>query len=156
MIATERYADRAVAETPYQDGPLRFFDPYKASLLKGDSPVIGQDIFFNATFEDQFLAEFRRVPVGSGVSAARANSTDFFGRSESYTISNNFSATLELFKGETAFKPIDWAIRLTPIFNINYTEAKKPTSSTPTRADPTIPPATPARVSRRLSRIPAT
>lgn len=121
----QRYPDGSRAETPYQNGPLRFFDPYKASLLKGDSPIIGQDIFFSATFEDQFLAEFRRVPVGSGISAARANSTDFFGRSDSYTLSNNFSATLELFKGETAFKPIDWAVRLTPIFNINYTEVKE-------------------------------
>lgn len=121
----QRYDPRLRADTPYQNGPLRFFDPYKASLLKGDSPIIGQNIFFNVTFEEQFLAEFRRVPVGSGVSAARANSTDFFGRSESYTLSNNLSATLEIFKGETAFKPVDWAIRVTPIFNINFTETKE-------------------------------
>ena len=50
-----------MAETPYQDGPLRFFDPYKASLLKGDSPIIGQDIFFSAHV---------RGPVHSPSSAA--------------------------------------------------------------------------------------
>ena len=121
----QRYADRTLAETPYQDGPLRFFDPYKASLLKGDSPIYGQDIFFSATFEDQFLAEFRRTPTPSGVSAARSASTDFYGRGDSFTLSNNLSATLELFKGETSFKPIDWAIHITPVFNINYTEAQE-------------------------------
>ncbi len=121
----QRYADHSLAETPYQDGPLRFFDPYKASLLKGDSPVIGQDIFLSVTLENQFVAEFRRVPVGSGISAARAESTDFFGRSESYTLSNNLSATIEIFKGETAFKPVDWAVRITPIFNLNYSEFKE-------------------------------
>lgn len=127
----QRYKPGYPAETPYADGPLRFFDPYKASLLKGDSPIIGQDIFFSLLFEDQILAEFRRVPMGSGVSAARANSSDFFGRSESYTLSNNLSATLELFKGETAFKPIDWAIRLTPIFNLNFTEIKETNNLNP-------------------------
>ena len=117
-----RYANAGLAETPYQDGPLRFFDPYKASLLKGDSPIIGQDIFLSITMEDQFLAEFRKTPVPSGVSTARPDSTDFYGRGDSYTINNNLSATVEIFKGETSFKPIDWAIRITPIFNINYSE----------------------------------
>ena len=120
----DRYADHRI-ETPYQQGPLRLLDPYKASLLKGDSPIIGNDIFPNLIFEDQFTAEFRRVPVGAGISTARAESTDFFGRSESYTLSNNFSFTLELFKGETAFKPIDWAIRITPIFNVNFTDVSE-------------------------------
>ncbi len=116
-----RYADSTV-ETPYRDGPLRLFDPYKASLLKGDAPIIGEDIFLSVLFQDQAVAEFRRVPVGSGVSSARFNSAEFFGQGDSYTLSNNLSATIEIFKGETAFKPIDWAIRLTPVFNINFTE----------------------------------
>ena len=120
-----RYANAGLAETPYQDGPLRFFDPYKASLLKGDAPIIGQDIFLSITMEDQFLAEFRKTPTPSGVSTARANSTDFYGSGDSFTISNNLSATVELFKGETSFKPVDWAIRITPIFNINYTQANE-------------------------------
>ena len=116
-----RYADPSL-ETPYQSGPLKLLDPFKASQLKGDSPIYGQDIFLSLTFEDQFTANFFRVPVGSGISAARAESTDFFGRSEGYVLNNNFSTTIELFKGETSFKPIDWAIRLTPIFNVNFTE----------------------------------
>lgn len=112
-------------ETPYGNGPLRFFDPFKASLLKGDSPIIGQDIFLSLTFEDQIIAEFRRTPVGSAVSSARPQSSEFFGRSESYTLQNNFSTTIELFRGETAFKPIDWAVHITPIFNINFSEFKE-------------------------------
>lgn len=121
----DRYADRKTAETPYRDSPLRFFDPYKASLLKGDSPLIGRDVFLSVLFEDQFTAEFRRVPTASGVSSAQPNDNDFFGRSEAYTLSNNLSMTIELFKGETAFKPIQWAVHLTPIFNFNYSEVKE-------------------------------
>ena len=120
----DRYADPSL-ETPYRQGPLRLLDPYKASLLKGDSPIIGNDIFLSLTFEDQQTDEFRRTPTGAGVSTARAESTDFFGRSESYTISNNLSTTIELFQGETSFKPIDWAIRITPIFNINFTDVSE-------------------------------
>jgi hypothetical protein len=120
----QRYQDSRI-ETPYQTGPLRLYDPYKPSLLKGDAPIIGQDIFLSMLFQDQFIADFRNVPVASGVSAARANSFEFFGQGDSYTLSNNLSATFELFKGETSFKPIDWAIRITPIFNINYTEVNE-------------------------------
>lgn len=119
----QRYEDRSV-ETPYATG-IKMFDPYKASLLKGDAPILGQDIFLNLQINDQYFTEFRRIPVGSGVSAARPNSNEFFGRSESYTINNDLSFTIELFKGETAFKPIDWAIHLTPVFNINRSEFKE-------------------------------
>lgn len=119
----ERYADRT--ETPYRDSPLRIFDPYKASLLKGDSPIIGHDIFLSLLFEDQLTAEFRRVPTASGVSSAQPGDSDFFGRSEAYTLSNNLSLTIELFKGETAFKPIQWAVHLTPVFNFNYSEVRE-------------------------------
>lgn len=121
----DRYAERQLAETPYQDAPLRFFDPYKASLLKGDSPIIGQDIFLSVLFEDQFAAEFRRVPTASNVSSALPSDNDFFGRSEQYTLSNNLSMSIELFKGETAFKPVQWAVHLTPVFNFNYTETRE-------------------------------
>lgn len=120
----QRYTDGRI-ETPYQTGKLRLYDPYKPSLLKGDAPIIGQDIFLSVLFQDQVIADFRNVPVASGVSTARPNSFEFFGQGDSFTLQNNLSATIELFKGETSFKPIDWAIRITPIFNINYTEVEE-------------------------------
>lgn len=120
----DRYADRG-PETPYQYGSLRWFDPYKPSILKGDAPIIGQDIFLALTIQDQAFYEIRRIPVGTGASAARPGSFEFFGRSDSFTLFNDLSFTIELFKGETAFKPIDWAIRLTPVFNVNYSEFRE-------------------------------
>jgi hypothetical protein len=134
-----RYPDRHMAETPYLDGPLRLFDPYKASLLKGDSPIIGKDIFLSILVQDQIEVEFRRTPVGSAISSARSNSNEFFGRSESYTLLNNLSMTIELFKGETAFKPIQWAIHLTPVFNINYNEFKETGIVSPDPRGPNYP-----------------
>src|SRR4029077_13456613 len=40
-------------------------------------------------------------------------------------VQNNFSFTVDLFKGETVFQPVHWAVRLEPVFNVNYTDARE-------------------------------
>ncbi len=120
----QRYSDPS-HETAYQTGDLKLFHPYLQSTLKGDAPIIGQDIFLSLTAKSFTLAEYRRLPVPSAVSAARPNSAEFFGRGEQILLSNDTSFTIELFKGETAFKPIEWAVRITPVFNINYIQVKE-------------------------------
>ncbi|HEY2615042.1 MAG TPA: hypothetical protein VGI42_04985, partial [Chthoniobacterales bacterium] len=120
----QRYADPRT-ETPYQTGRLRFWHPYLQSTLKGDSPIIGQDIFLNLTLNDFSQFEARKLPVPSGVSAARPNSSEFFGRSDQLFFSNDFSIGVDLFKGETAFKPVVWALRLLFVANQNYIRVKE-------------------------------
>jgi hypothetical protein len=120
----KRYADPST-ETPYQSGALRFWHPYLQSQLKGDAPIIGQDIFLNLTLNDFFQFETRRLPTPSGVSAAQPNSSEFFGRSEQMFFSNDFSIGVDLFKGETAFKPVVWALRLLMVANHNYITVKE-------------------------------
>lgn len=114
----KRYADPST-ETTYQSD-LHLWHPYLQSKLKGDAPIIGQDIFLNVTMEDFAQGETRRLPTPSGVSADRPNSSEFFGRSEQYFWSNDISLGLDLFKGETAFKPVEWALRLLGVYNHNY------------------------------------
>ncbi len=114
-----RYADPS-AETPYQSPGLKLWHPYLQSLLKGDAPIIGEDIFLNLTLTNFSQFEGRRLPTPSGVSTARPNSSEFFGRSEQVFFSNDFQIGVDIFKGETAFKPIDWAIRLLGVYNYNY------------------------------------
>jgi hypothetical protein len=120
----QRYADPRT-ETPYQTGRLRFWHPYLQSKLKGDAPIIGQEIFLNLTLNDFFQFEARRLPIPSGVSTARPNSSEFFGRSEQLFFSNDFSVGIDLFKGETAFKPVVWALRLLLVANHNYIRVKE-------------------------------
>lgn len=120
----KRYADPST-ETPYQSGALRFWHPYLQSQLKGDAPVIGQDIFLNLTLNDFFQFETRRLPTPSGVSAAQPNGSEFFGRSEQIFFSNDFSVGIDLFKGETAFKPVVWALRFLLVANYNYIAVKE-------------------------------
>ncbi len=120
----QRYADPRT-ETPYQTGRLRFWHPYLQSTLKGDAPIIGQDIFLNLTLNNFTQFETRLLPTPSGVSAARPNSSEFFGRGEQLFFSNDFSVAVDLFKGETAFKPVVWAVRLQFVANQNYIRVKE-------------------------------
>jgi hypothetical protein len=120
----KRYTS-GVTEQPYETPEPMLWHPYKQSLLKGDVPVIGQDIFLNLTASTQTEVEFRRVPTASGVSAAVPGAYEFYGKSEQIGIQNNMSFAVELFKGETAFKPVEWAIRIEPVFNINYLDARE-------------------------------
>src|SRR5205814_5066415 len=120
----KRYADPST-ETPYQSGALLFWHPYLQSQLKGDAPILGQDIFLNLTLNDFFQFEGRRLPTPSGVSAAQPNSSEFFGRGEQIFFSNDFSIGIDLFKGETAFKPVVWALRFLLVANYNYITVKE-------------------------------
>jgi hypothetical protein len=120
----QRYTDRP-AETPYQSPTPALWNPYRQSILKGDVPVIGQDIFLNVTAISDTLLETRRLPTPSGVSADQPTSAEFFGQGEQYTIAETTAVSLELFQGETVFQPVHWAIKVEPAYNVNYTKVEE-------------------------------
>ena len=95
-------------------------DPYNQNPLKGDVPVIGDDVFFVLTALSQTPFEYRKVPTPGGVSTERPNGEAFFGEGEQRAALPTALVSFELFKGDTAFKPRDWAVRVTPAFNLNY------------------------------------
>jgi hypothetical protein len=97
-------------------------------------PIIGQDIFLNLTAKNFTLFEYRKLPVPSGVSAAQANSSEFFGRGQQQFLSNDTSFALDLFKGETAFKPVTWLLRVNAVYNNNWLRVKENNLVDPTRA----------------------
>jgi hypothetical protein len=120
----QRYRDPST-ETPYMYDTPQLWHPYRQSTLKGDVPIIGQDIFLNITAKNFSLFEARKLPVPSGVSTASADSSEFFGRSEQMLFSNDTSLALDLFKGETAFKPVHWLIRVNAVYNNNVTRVRE-------------------------------
>ena len=126
FVPWRRYTSGDV-ETPYQHERTFLWHPYFQSQLKGDAPVIGQDIFLNLTAGSSTEVEFRRIPTPSAVSSARAGSAEFFGKSEQWSVQQNFSFAVELFRGETVFKPVEWAVRLQPVFNINHVDVRETT-----------------------------
>ena len=96
------------------------WNPYRQNIIKGDYPIIGQSIFMNATFTSDTLVEGHSTPTPSGVTSQRPGSFQFFGRGDTFLLQQNFEMELELFKGETDFKPREWEVHITPIFNFNY------------------------------------
>ena len=115
----KRYANGS-GEDPFYYHEPRLWHPYYQSILKGDLPVIGQDIFLNVTVNNSTDFNGVNVPTPSGATAARPGAYEFFGRGEALAVQNNLAFSIELFRGETVFKPVEWAIKLTPVYNINY------------------------------------
>ncbi|MFQ5482322.1 MAG: hypothetical protein ACE5ER_06145 [Nitrospinaceae bacterium] len=101
-------------------------DPYNQNVLKGDRPIIGQDIFFVLRMDSISKLEwFGNVPTPSGVSAADPIREEFFGGNRKSQFVQDFRFTLELFKGDTSFRPRDWEIRLVPVININHLDTSE-------------------------------
>lgn len=100
-------------------------DPYDQNRLKGDLPISGENLFLNLSFVSETPFEYRRLPTPSGVSAERPGSEQFFGQPQQYATSPTLSASIELFHGSTAFRPRDWALRVTPVFNLNYVNTRE-------------------------------
>jgi hypothetical protein len=110
--------ERPVRDVPYTPG--RWWDPYNQNVLKGDFPILGQNIFLSLAAISDTLFEVRRIPTPCNVSSAEPGCADVFGNGDQIAVNQNFIVSLELFKGDTAFKPRDWELRLTGVFNLNY------------------------------------
>lgn len=80
----------------------RALNPYERNRLKGDYPVIGQDVFV----------------VLTGVSDTAIES--MIGGHEQLSIAPQLLFSLEVFKGDTSFRPRDWAFRVTPALAATY------------------------------------
>jgi len=119
FVPWKRYTS-GVTEQPYETPEPGFWSPYGQSLLKGDLPIIGQDVFLDLTASSETVTEFKRVPVASGVSGAVPGEYEFYGEGNEISIQNNLAMNINLFQGETAFRPVDWAVVLQPVFNVNY------------------------------------
>jgi hypothetical protein len=97
------------------------WDPYNQNILKGDYPIPGtQNLFFVFTGISDTLAEVRSLPIPSGVSAENADSFGFFGDNRQVIFRENLLLRFELYRGDTAFKPPDFLLTITPALNFNY------------------------------------
>ena len=124
FVPWKRYTS-GVIEQPYETPNASLWAPYKQSVLKGDVPIIGQDIFLDLTASSETVTEIKRVPTPSGVSTANAGENSFYGTGEQISIQNNLALSINLFQGETAFRPVDWAVKIEPVFNVNYLDTQE-------------------------------
>lgn len=127
----DRYQDaggkRAGVEGPYEEGA--WYDPYGQNVLKADYPVfeyqLGKSpsyIFVDVSLVSDTIVEARSFPVPSGVVTNEPRREKFFGEFDQLLVNQNFVTSIEIFQGDTAFKPKDWAIKATPVFNVNYVD----------------------------------
>ena len=121
MPAWDRYGKRG--EFPYTQH--HWYEPFNRSRIKGDEPIFGQSWFFDFTGTSVTGLDVRRVPVPSGVSAEQPDSVDFFGRGEQGFAAQSFRLSFDLFEGDTSFRPIDFRVRFTPEFNLNFLQTRE-------------------------------
>jgi hypothetical protein len=122
--AWRRYNNDNV-ESPYMYDTPRLWDPYKMSELKGDTPVLGNDIFLSLIATNFTSYEARDIPTPAGVSTSRAGSSDFFGQGNQMEVDEFATFSLDLFKGETVFQPVTWDLHIMPVYNINYSRVQE-------------------------------
>lgn len=107
----------------------KWYDPYNQNVLKGDIPVFGSPAepwFTELSVISDTLFEARRIPVPVGfASTKRPNSNDVFGDGNQTSFAQNVIMSFGLIKGNTAFKPPDFELRIAPIFNFNYVKAEE-------------------------------
>lgn len=101
------------------------FNPYGQNVLKGDYPIIGNHTFLNLTLEQSTFVTQKRLPVPSDVSSQDPDSAEFFGRGNIFFTAPTFTGAFDLFHGDSAYKPIDWRILVTTVFNYNYTRTQE-------------------------------
>lgn len=100
-------------------------DPYNQNILKGDFPIVGQNYFLILTATSENFAEVFKVPTPSAVSTARSQNQGFFGGSERFFINENLKLSFEFYKGNTAYRPRDFEIKVTSVFNLNYINTRE-------------------------------
>ncbi len=104
---------------PYIKG--RWWDPFNQNVLKADYPIVGQNIFLEVTATTQTLYEPRQNPTGTTPfeSTRQAGQFDFFGNPNQNFFQQPVFLSFDLFRGDAAFRPVDWRVKITGAFNFN-------------------------------------
>ena len=122
----DRYGDKGARgrDIPFKKG--RWWDPYNQSVLKGDYPIKGNELFLVLSGVSTTTVQQVRAPTPSNVGTDEPSSAEFFGQPEQLAASHLLQLTFELFHGQTTFRPRSWAIKISPTFSIpNYVNARE-------------------------------
>jgi hypothetical protein len=95
------------------------WDPYNQNVLKGDFPIRGNDLFLVLTGTSDTLVEARSLPTPAGVSTADTT-ISFFGGQDQIFSTQTLLVSADLYRGDTAFRPVDWRVKGTLAGNLNY------------------------------------
>jgi len=118
----DRYGKNFPPVDDYLYRPGSIQDPFNQNVLKGDYPILGQNIFLEITGESRSIIEPRQQPVATTPfeSTRRAYQEPFFGNPSQLSFQQFFLLSFDLFHGDASFRPMDWRVKVTPVFNMNY------------------------------------
>jgi hypothetical protein len=107
-------------DDPYMLG--HWYDPFNLNVLKGDYPIWGQQTFLEITATNLTVVQGVQTPIPTSPFevTTRPFREEFFGSPNQFPFQNYTKLTFDLFHGDAGFKPVDWRLRLTPVFNVNY------------------------------------
>ncbi len=123
MVIQDRWRVGVPEDPRFRKGNI--FNPYRQNVLKGDYPIIGNDIFMDLSLASETFFSLRRIPVPQDISANLPGSAEFFGRGRQELFNQNFIFSFDMFKGDASFKPVDWRFKVTGIANINFLRARE-------------------------------
>lgn len=88
---------------------------------KSDYPLFGQNTFLDLTITSFTVVQPSTVPSQTTPfeSTSRPNTDNFFGNPNQIGTQQFISMGIDLFHGDTSFRPVDWRFKLTPVFNAN-------------------------------------
>jgi hypothetical protein len=115
---------------PIDDYPFvqgAWWDPYNQNVFKGDYPIAGQDLFLRLGLRTQNLVEYRQTPLPTTPfeSTVVPGEIEFFGNPNQFFFTQYNSASIDLFKGDSVFRPFDWRFKANFIFNQNYLKVEE-------------------------------
>jgi hypothetical protein len=96
------------------------FDPYGENVLKGDYPILDQDKFLILTATSDTLYEYHKLPSASGISTDRPGSDEFYGEGYQSVLNQDFVESVDFFKGDADYRPRDFEIKETGVFDLDY------------------------------------
>ena len=108
--------------------PVNLLDPYDASNpIKGDRPLFGTDVFLNLSATSNTLLEPRRIPGSEPLPGTSGEIRTL--PADQFFLSQTATFDAVLYKGDTVFRPPDWAWRFTPAINYSATRSDSGTAS---------------------------
>ena len=108
------------ADMQYMKG--HFWDPYNTNVLKGDKPILPHRIFLNLGFISDTSNALQTVPLPT--IPYRDNPNHYgFGQ---YAMTQLFAITGDLSMGDTAYRPVDWRLRVTTDVAVDYVNTGAP------------------------------
>ncbi|MBO0861079.1 MAG: hypothetical protein J2P21_21865 [Chloracidobacterium sp.] len=123
IVVQDRWREGVPEDPRFRRGSI--FDPYHQNVMKGDYPIIGNDIFMNLNFAVESSFNYRQLPNLSGISADLVSNSEFFGGGRQEFSNENLIYSLDIFKGDTSFKPADWRFKVTGVSNFNFLQARE-------------------------------